>query len=365
MTEGEAATNGHKAEGEQSGDLSEKIVRQIQYYFGDYNLPRDKFLRQEIKNDDGWIPLDTMLKFKRLATLTTDKAVITTALKDATECFMEVDDSNEKIRRLPSQPLPAQSEEELREEALKRTVYCKGFPKDGSTTLDKLLEYFKQYGPYETVLMRYFFSKEEKKQGFKGSVLVVFRTEEKAKEFKELPEVTYEGTNLLRKWYADYMEEKKKEIEERKARKEAKKKMNQQDDGDKEALDKIEEMELPKGTFLHFSGLPEGGDASREDVKAALGDDAEQCAWVDYSIGKTEGYLRLKEEESNKTVFEKHSGKIKVNDVEVELRLVEGEEEEAQLKKMREARSRARVNSLGKKRRMGGGRGGAFKKRRT
>lgn len=54
-----------------------------------------------------------------------------------------------------------------------------------------------------------------------------------------------------------------------------------------------------------------------------------------------------------------------VNDVEVELRLVEGEEEEAQLKKMKEARSRVRGNSGGKKRRMGGGRGGFFKRRRT
>lgn len=82
--------------------------------------------------------------------------------------------------------------------------------------------------------MRYFFNKEEKKQGFKGSVLVVFETEEKAKEFKELPQVTYEGTNLLRKWHADYIEEKRKEIEERKARKEAQKKRNQQEEGDKE-----------------------------------------------------------------------------------------------------------------------------------
>lgn len=31
-----------------------------------------------------------MLKFKRLASLTTDKAVITEALKNAAECFMEV-----------------------------------------------------------------------------------------------------------------------------------------------------------------------------------------------------------------------------------------------------------------------------------
>lgn len=78
--------------------------------------------------------------------------------------------------------------------------------------------------------MRYFFNKEDKKQGFKGSVLVVFPKEEKAKEFMELGEVKFKDTVLIRKWHTDYVEEKKKEIEERRAKKEARKKENQDDD---------------------------------------------------------------------------------------------------------------------------------------
>lgn len=72
--------------------------------------------------------------------------------------------------------------------------------------------------------MRHFYDKEAKKQGFKGSVLVVFADREKAEAFLNLTEVKYNGTQLLRKWHEDYLEEKRKEIEERKARKEAKKK---------------------------------------------------------------------------------------------------------------------------------------------
>lgn len=72
--------------------------------------------------------------------------------------------------------------------------------------------------------MRHFFDREAKKQGFKGSVLVVFADTEKAEAFLNLPEVKYDGIQLLRKWHNDYLEEKRKEIEERKARKEAKKK---------------------------------------------------------------------------------------------------------------------------------------------
>lgn len=78
--------------------------------------------------------------------------------------------------------------------------------------------------------MRHFFDKEAKKQGFKGSVLVVFVDQEKAQTFLELPEVKYNGTQLLRKWHKDYVEEKRKEIEERKAKKEAKKKEKKDED---------------------------------------------------------------------------------------------------------------------------------------
>merc|ERR1711881_542636 len=61
-----------------------KIRRQIEYYFNDFNLMRDQFLKNEIKlskeaGKDGFIDLDIMLKFNRLAQLTTDKAKIAEA----------------------------------------------------------------------------------------------------------------------------------------------------------------------------------------------------------------------------------------------------------------------------------------------
>jgi lupus La protein len=44
-------------------------------------LPRDKFLQEQVKLGDGWVPLEVMLKFKRLSNLTTDCDVIVTALE--------------------------------------------------------------------------------------------------------------------------------------------------------------------------------------------------------------------------------------------------------------------------------------------
>lgn len=65
-----------------------KVKRQVEYYFNDFNLMRDQFLKNEIKlskeaGNNGFIALDTMLKFNRLAQLTTDKAKIVEALSES------------------------------------------------------------------------------------------------------------------------------------------------------------------------------------------------------------------------------------------------------------------------------------------
>ncbi|KAJ3592561.1 hypothetical protein NHX12_007688 [Muraenolepis orangiensis] len=44
-----------------------KVARQIEYYFGDHNLPRDKFLKEQLQVDDGWVAVATMLQFNREA----------------------------------------------------------------------------------------------------------------------------------------------------------------------------------------------------------------------------------------------------------------------------------------------------------
>lgn len=71
------------ADGENVDPVAKKIIRQVEYYFGDFNLPRDKFLLEETKSDDGWVTMETMLKFKRLAELSKDEKVIVEALKQS------------------------------------------------------------------------------------------------------------------------------------------------------------------------------------------------------------------------------------------------------------------------------------------
>ncbi|CAF3614935.1 unnamed protein product [Rotaria sp. Silwood1] len=124
-----------------SPDLEQKIIRQVEYYFSDINMVRDKFLKNESIKDDGWIPLSLLTTFKRLQSLTTDFQTIMNALKNSFSGLLQLNEIENKIRRHPNRSLPnSQAELEL---ALKnRTIYVKGFPQTDDVTLDKLFNFF-------------------------------------------------------------------------------------------------------------------------------------------------------------------------------------------------------------------------------
>jgi len=357
-------TNGESKKVEENGapveideTLKSKILTQIEYYFGDFNLPRDKFLQEEIKKDEGWVPLSTMLKFARLAQKTKDPRVVVAVIREAKDSFMEVDAEGTKIRRSVAKPAPDFSEG-LQEESVKRTVYVKGFPKDGSCTLDDLLEFFKPHGEYDSVRMRKYLCHNTQAQGFKGSVLVVFKSADVAKAFIEGPPTQHGQTYLIKKWFAAYQEEKKQEAEERRAKRAAK------DTGKQQLNEEIEEM--PKGTFLELSGF--AADTTREDIKAAVTDLAINVAHIDFSKGDQTAYVRFCEAGSNVKILEALKDKLTVNSAAISAALVDGEKEAELLEKAKEARrnSQARGNQQGRKRKGGWGqRGGRGKRQRN
>lgn len=103
-----------------ANDLDQKIIRQIEYYFGDINLPRDKFMQEKTKEDDGWITVDVLLSFKRLANLSTDPKVIAEAIKKSENQLVVVNEDGTKMKRSPDVPLP-ELNEERRKELMTRT----------------------------------------------------------------------------------------------------------------------------------------------------------------------------------------------------------------------------------------------------
>lgn len=162
--------DGAEANGNQDKSLQEKIIRQIevcdsdlapllyisliikylfeiQYYFGDYNLPKDRFLKEQVLLDNGWVALDTMFKFARLSQLTKSAPVVIEALKKSTSGLMEVCEKTGRIRRSQEKPVPEETPERTLE-TKNRTVYCKGFPRD-RMHIDTILEFFSKYPTVE------------------------------------------------------------------------------------------------------------------------------------------------------------------------------------------------------------------------
>lgn len=96
-------------------DLEKKIIQQIEYYFGDINLPRDKFMQEKMKEDDGWITLEVLLTFNRLSNLSKDPEVIVSAIEKSDSNLVKVSEDRKKLRRNPEVPLPELNEERKKE----------------------------------------------------------------------------------------------------------------------------------------------------------------------------------------------------------------------------------------------------------
>lgn len=199
-----------------SKELQAQIVKQVEYYFGDANLARDKFLSEEITKDNGWVTLELLLKFKRMQVLTTDPEVVCAALDTSDEGLVEISEDRLKIRRHPERPLPEQNEE-TRKECISRTSYVKGFALDSE--MSDLIEFFDGHDTVVNIVMRKYLDKPTKVYKFKGSVFVTFLKREQCEEFLKKEDLTFKDAKLERLWQEDYYASKKGEREAQKQKK--------------------------------------------------------------------------------------------------------------------------------------------------
>ncbi|XP_071646011.1 la protein homolog isoform X2 [Temnothorax longispinosus] len=352
-TEQQTKANGKDTEEEEpSEDLLTKIKAQVEYYFGNVNMQRDKFLIEQTKLDEGWIPMTVMLNFKMLASLSKNVDVILKALE--TSDLIEISEDKKKIRRSLKHPLP-EFNEGYRKAQEARTVYVKGFPLT-DTTIDKLKAFFEPYKPFETIVMRKYQDKD-KVFKFKGSVFVQFETVDVADAFMKAESVKYEDTELLRKWAADYNAGKAQEKEERRKKKadKTKKTTEQKETEGDEEQPAATDNKLPKGSIIFFSGVSKT--CTREDIKECLDKFDADIAYIDFQRGHTEGWVRLQGENAAKPVLDKtDEGKVVIQDIEVTCKILEGEEEDKYLAKVMEEMV-ASKNKYNKAKRAGRARG--------
>jgi len=133
-------------------DLEMKIIRQVEYYFGDYNFPKDKWMLNKVTElEDGWFDMETMMTFKRLRSLTEDPSVVLTAVAKSPRGLLQVENwghGKGRIRRNPDKPCPEYNEAR-RISMQDRTLFVWGFDR-ANTSLDDLIEYFE--GNFQNVV---------------------------------------------------------------------------------------------------------------------------------------------------------------------------------------------------------------------
>ncbi|CAG0900831.1 unnamed protein product [Darwinula stevensoni] len=306
---------------------------------------------------------------------------------------VEVSDDGSKIRRHPDNPLPEEGEER-RDALLQCTVYVKNFPQ--TVTIDDLLAFFPQ-DDIDHIYMRRHRDALEKKHVFKGSVLVTFKTKEKAQAYLAQDAIKYQDAELIKMWQKEWLEEKKQEKqkgkEQQKAMKEQQKKEKQEaakyvakyeqarkgkkeneerkdgegEEGEGEGEPEAEERKgFPKGTVLQLKGIVSG--TSWKDIKAELEKFEADIAFIKYSKGDSEAYVRLQEENSASEIKKKideSEKKVEVHGAPVEVCIMAEDEEEEFLRKEHEQKEKTKGKKRFQGKRRGRGGGPPGKRRRA
>uniref|UniRef100_A0A0D9V5T6 HTH La-type RNA-binding domain-containing protein n=1 Tax=Leersia perrieri TaxID=77586 RepID=A0A0D9V5T6_9ORYZ len=118
-------------------ELRDRIVKQVEYYFSDENLPTDEFLMKYVKkNKQGFVPIGVIASFRRMKKLVQDLSIIEAALRTSSKLVVSSD--GKRIRRL--HPLPHNELNDVK----KRTVVVENLPQGFST--ESILATFETIG---------------------------------------------------------------------------------------------------------------------------------------------------------------------------------------------------------------------------
>lgn len=80
-------------------DLKLKIIKQVEYYFSDENLPTDKYMLSLVKrNKEGFVPIPAIASFRKMKKLTRDHLFIAAALMESS--LLVVSGDGKRVKRL-------------------------------------------------------------------------------------------------------------------------------------------------------------------------------------------------------------------------------------------------------------------------
>jgi len=174
-------------------DSKKKMLRQVEYYFSDSNLHRDTFLKDTMKENDGWIPIKKLLEFPRVKQLV-DKVERLIPGINSVELFVEslrsskellrVSDDGERVQR----GIPLLDPKVIAE----RTVAVFGFPTSREFNVEEQKMFWGQFGGVLSV-QRYV---PNKGRSLRCVVFVEFDSKEIAKEVLMSEMLDYDGIEI-------------------------------------------------------------------------------------------------------------------------------------------------------------------------
>ena len=296
-----------------------KVRAQMEFYFSDSNLPRDKFLRETVEADpEGFVDVSLLATFSRMRALLApfggsqnDETVAALVDLLKTSAELTVSDDGRRVRRTAA----VRAREEVDAEVEARSVYASPFAM--TATIDDITAFFAQHATVRSVRLRRHITSKD----FKGSVFVEL-ADAAACEKLVGAALEHDGAELVVMMKKDYLEKKKKDRTEKAAANaaakeaaeataaEAKATANEEAPTEKTA----EEEEKPAdaapafapGLLLKFSlgaGVAEG--TRREDLSEALSDfDAPK--FIDFKMGDTAGCLRFEDAGTVQKILAKH-----------------------------------------------------------
>jgi lupus La protein len=195
---------------------ADEILKQVEFYFSDANLPRDKFLWNLTQTDpkgEGWVPIKQIASFKRMQRFRPVES-IATALRGSKD-LLQVNEDGTAVRRTVALIKPTDAKWT---EINNRTLYVvlpfatelteqKGFGDETPTLQIDLETFFRGFGDVDSLRLR-----RTDTGLFKGSVLVQFRVKEDAEKFLAEPQ-EWNGSLLEAKTKLDWLQIKKDEEE--------------------------------------------------------------------------------------------------------------------------------------------------------
>ncbi|KAG2639368.1 la-related protein 6C-like [Panicum virgatum] len=130
-----AAGGSNSAQGKGTGataDVTQKIVKQVEYQFSDINLVANEFLLKIMNKDtEGYVPLSVIASWKKIKSLGATNQMLVKALRTSTKLI--VSDDGKKVRR--RQPFTEKHKEELQS----RMIIAENLPEDSSrNSLEKI-----------------------------------------------------------------------------------------------------------------------------------------------------------------------------------------------------------------------------------